>query len=93
MTLDGKAARRAFEAGTWSRQAPRERKRVLLKFAQLIERHAEELALLETLDMGKPIADVLNIDLPEVLRTIRYFGESIDKIGGEVTETNASNSW
>ncbi len=60
---------------------------ILLRFADLVEHHADELALLETLDMGKPISDVLNIDLPEVLRTIRYFAECIDKIEGAVTHT------
>src|SRR5262245_39888893 len=49
-------ARRAFEAGHWSRMAPVARKRTLLRFAELLERDAEQLALLETLDMGKPIA-------------------------------------
>ncbi|HEY8352181.1 MAG TPA: aldehyde dehydrogenase family protein, partial [Sphingomonadales bacterium] len=51
-----KAARQAFESGVWSNLPPKRRKRVLLKFASLIESHADELALLETLDMGKPIS-------------------------------------
>ncbi len=55
---------------------------ILLRFADQVEQHTDELALLETLDMGKPISDVLNIDLPEVLRTIRYFAECIDKMRG-----------
>jgi 4-guanidinobutyraldehyde dehydrogenase/NAD-dependent aldehyde dehydrogenase len=81
------AARRAFEAGTWSRQAPRERKRVLLKFAQLIERHAEELALLETLDMGKPISDSLAVDIPATVRCLTWYAEAIDKLYDEVAPT------
>jgi acyl-CoA reductase-like NAD-dependent aldehyde dehydrogenase len=60
---------------------------ILLRFADKVEQQADALALLETLDMGKPINDVLNIDLPEVLRTIRYFAECIDKIEGAVTHT------
>jgi 4-guanidinobutyraldehyde dehydrogenase/NAD-dependent aldehyde dehydrogenase len=81
------AARRAFEAGTWSRQPPRERKRVLLKFAQLIEQHAEELALLETLDMGKPISDSLAVDIPATVRCITWYAEAIDKLYDEVAPT------
>ena len=81
------AARRAFEAGTWSRQPPRERKRVLLGFAQLIEQHAEELALLETLDMGKPISDSLAVDIPATVRCITWYAEAIDKLYDEVAPT------
>jgi acyl-CoA reductase-like NAD-dependent aldehyde dehydrogenase len=81
------AARRAFEAGTWSRRSPRERKRVLLEFAQLIEQHAEELALLETLDMGKPISDSLAVDIPATVRCITWYAEAIDKLYDEVAPT------
>jgi len=81
------AARRAFEAGTWSRRPPRERKRVLLRFAQLIEQHAEELALLETLDMGKPISDSLAVDIPATVRCITWYAEAIDKLYDEVAPT------
>jgi len=81
------AARRAFDSGSWSRQAPRERKRVLLKFAQLIEQHAEELALLETLDMGKPISDSLAVDIPATVRCITWYAEAIDKLYDEVAPT------
>ena len=80
----------AWRDGRWAKQAPRARADVLLKWADLVEAHSEELALLETLDMGKPISDMLNIDLPEVLKTIRYFAECIDKIEGSVTHTDAS---
>ena len=81
------AARRAFEAGTWSRQPPRERKRVLFRFAQLIEQHAEELALLETLDMGKPISDSLAVDIMATVRCITWYAEAIDKLYDEVAPT------
>lgn len=81
------SARQTFEAGTWSRLAPVERKRVMLRFADLIEAHAEELALLETLDMGKPISDALNVDIPGAARAIRWSGEAIDKIYDEVAAT------
>jgi gamma-glutamyl-gamma-aminobutyraldehyde dehydrogenase len=81
------AARRAFKSGAWSKLAPRARMAVLYRFADLIDAHAEELALLETLDMGKPIADVINIDLPSVCDTLRFFAECIDKLEGAVTST------
>lgn len=81
------SAQAAWRDGRWRLQSPRQRMAMLQRWADLIELHAHELALLETLDMGKPIADVLNIDLPEVLNTVRYFAECIDKMGGAVTHT------
>jgi gamma-glutamyl-gamma-aminobutyraldehyde dehydrogenase len=80
----------AWRDGRWAKLAPRQRADILQKWADLVEAHQNELALLETLDMGKPISDVLNIDLPEVLKTIRYFAECIDKIEGAVTHTDPS---
>jgi len=74
------AARRVFEAGSWSRMAPRERKKILLKFADLIEANLEQLALLETLDCGKPINDSREVDLPDTIETLRWHAEAIDKI-------------
>ena len=80
-------ARQAFESGVWSRKAPAERKRVLIRFADLILEHQEELALLETLDMGKPIGDSLSIDVPATANAIRWNAEAIDKIYDEVAAT------
>jgi 4-guanidinobutyraldehyde dehydrogenase/NAD-dependent aldehyde dehydrogenase len=80
-------ARAVFEAGTWSRMAPARRKAVLLRFAGLLEAHDEELALLETLDMGKPIGDALKVDLPAAVRAIRWCAEAIDKLYDEVAPT------
>jgi acyl-CoA reductase-like NAD-dependent aldehyde dehydrogenase len=81
------AARRSFEDGAWSRMAPRERKRVLLRFAGLILEHRDELALLETLDMGKPISDSLAVDVNSTARCIGWYAEAIDKIYDEVAPT------
>ncbi len=81
------ASQAAWHDGRWRTLAPRQRMDVMLAWADLVEHHAHELALLETLDMGKPISDVLHIDLPDVLRTLRYFAECIDKIEGAVTHT------
>ena len=81
------SALRAFRSGCWSRMAPRDRMAVMYRWAALIEAHAEELAVMETLDMGKPIADVISADLPAVIETIQFMAECIDKIEGSVTNT------
>jgi 4-guanidinobutyraldehyde dehydrogenase / NAD-dependent aldehyde dehydrogenase len=81
------AARRAFDSGVWSRQPPRERKRVLQRFAELILAQRDELALLETLDMGKPIADSLAVDIPATARCIAWYAEAVDKVYDEVAPT------
>ena len=73
-------ARLAFEDGRWRHQAPAERKRVLIAFAKLIERNRHELAVLESLDSGKPVADCQTIDVPETANTIRWHAELIDKL-------------
>ena len=80
-------ARRTFESGVWSRMAPRGRKKILLKFAEAMRRHAEELALLETLDMGKPITDALTVDVPGSANTIQWYAEAIDKVYDEIAPT------
>ncbi len=80
-------ARARFESGIWSRLAPVKRKQVMIRFADLIEAHREELALLETLDMGKPITDALKVDVTAAARAIRWSGEAIDKIYDEVAAT------
>ncbi|WP_207882624.1 aldehyde dehydrogenase [Pseudomonas sp. 30_B] len=82
------SARATFDSGVWSRQAPAARKAVMIRFAALLEEHAEELALLETLDMGKPIGDSLNVDLPGAADSIRWSGEAIDKVYDEVAATS-----
>ena len=82
-----KAARSAFAAGSWANRTPVERKKVLQRFADLIMKHLEELALLETLDMGKPITDSLNIDIPGAARCTRWYAEAIDKVYDEVAPT------
>jgi 4-guanidinobutyraldehyde dehydrogenase/NAD-dependent aldehyde dehydrogenase len=81
------AARAAFRKGSWANLPPVERKRILQRFADLISAHTEELALLETLDMGKPIRDSLKGDMPAVARCIRWYAEAIDKIYDQVAPT------
>jgi 4-(gamma-glutamylamino)butanal dehydrogenase len=82
-----KTARKTFDKGDWSRMSPAGRKKILFDFADLIEKHAAELALLDTLDAGKPIVDCVNIDLPDTLVTFRFHAEAIDKLNAEVTPT------
>ncbi len=81
------AARRAFDAGHWSRAAPVQRKKILLRLADLVEQHADELALLESLDMGKPVRDARQGDLPGAVRCLRWTAEAIDKVYGEIAPT------
>ena len=81
------AARKAFRSGVWSRIAPRERMAVLRRFAQLIGEHALEFALLDTQDMGKPISEMFNIDIPGSITTFEFFSEVSDKLEGMTTNT------
>ena len=80
------AARTAFE-GPWSQTSPAERKRLMLRFASLIEANASELATIETLEGGKPIEDTANIDVVETIGVIRWHAEAADKINDEITPT------
>src|SRR6266571_5193587 len=72
------AARAAFEDRRWAGKSPGSRKRTLIKFADLILKYGEELALLETLDMGKPIKYSLGVDVAAAANCIRWYGEAID---------------
>jgi len=81
------ASRRAFEAGVWSETSPVHRKKILQRFALLLEKHAEELALLESIDMGKPVADALAIDVAASVRCLNWTAEAIDKVYGEIAPT------
>jgi gamma-glutamyl-gamma-aminobutyraldehyde dehydrogenase len=81
------SGKKAFYSRVWSRKAPRDRMAVLTAFAQLIEKNAERFALLDTLCMGKPITDMVSIDVPAAAKNFTYFGELIDKIDGQVTAT------
>ncbi len=85
------AAERAFRSGCWSRMAPRQRMKVLYRFADLVEKNGEELAILDSLDMGKPISDMISVDIPLVAETIRFMAECIDKVEGAVTNTRADH--
>lgn len=81
------AGRAAFESGVWRGMEPGERKKVMLKWSSLIRDHGEELAMLETLDVGKPILASLNVDVRLCADGIQYYGEMIDKLYDEVAPT------
>ncbi|MBD9372754.1 aldehyde dehydrogenase [Rhizobium sp. ARZ01] len=83
-------ARKTFKSGAWSRMDPRARMAVLEKFSALVEANAEEFAILDSLDMGKPVMDMMNIDIPGSVTSLKFFAETIDKIEGAVTNTAAN---
>ncbi|MEQ1715000.1 MAG: aldehyde dehydrogenase family protein, partial [Hyphomicrobium sp.] len=78
------AAKAAFEDQRWRKVHYRDKKRILFKLADLMERDLEALALLESLDSGKPIRDTIAFDVPSAIRTLRYYAEALDKVYGEV---------
>jgi aldehyde dehydrogenase (NAD+) len=78
------SARRAFEYGPWASMSPRDRGNLMLKLADLIEKNKERLAVLESMDNGKPIRETMGFDLPQVIETFRYYAGWTDKILGDV---------
>jgi len=82
------AARAAFTTGPWPRMSGSERARLLIKLADLIEAHAEELARLETLDNGKPLRESQTVDLPLTIGCYRYYAGWADKIQGKTIPVN-----
>ncbi|MEI8169384.1 MAG: aldehyde dehydrogenase [Rhodoferax sp.] len=81
------AARTAFEDRRWCGLAPAKRKQIMIRFADLLLKHAEELAMLETLDMGKPIKYARAVDVNSAANCIRWYGEAVDKIYDEIAPT------
>lgn len=86
-----KAARRAFERGEWSRCDPAHRKSALARLADLIREHAVELALLDSLDMGKLVREAFAIDVPGAAGVFQWYAEAIDKVYGEIAPTAPGN--
>ncbi|NNF77362.1 MAG: aldehyde dehydrogenase [Rhizobiales bacterium] len=80
VNLAVKKAREAFDQGRWAKLHPSERKDVLIRLCKLITRNRRELAVMESLDSGKPILDCETIDIPETINTIKWHAEAIDKI-------------
>ena len=80
-------AREAFDSRVWAGLAPAERKKVLIKLAKLIRRERHELAVMESLDSGKPIRDIETVDIPEALHCLEWHAELTDKIYDQVAPT------
>ena len=78
-------ARETFERGTWSRMHPGERKRTMIRLVKLMKRHRHELAVLESVESGKPIRDCMAIDLPETLHCLEWHAEAVDKLYDQVS--------
>lgn len=85
-----RSARAAFADGRWAGQAPAARKKTLQRFAEKILAAKDELALLETLDMGKPVQYSLAVDVAATARTIAWYAEAVDKVYDEIAPTPAS---
>ena len=81
------AAREAFESGVWSGKSPRERKQVMQRLSQLILDNHNEFALIESLDVGKPIGDAYNVDVPGAAGVFGWYAEAADKVYDEVAPT------
>jgi acyl-CoA reductase-like NAD-dependent aldehyde dehydrogenase len=82
-----RVARTTFENGIWRNTTPKHKMKVLRTLGELVEENAQELALLETLDTGKPIRFSSKIDIHHLLDTIEYYQGSIDKIYGQIANT------
>src|SRR5580704_101993 len=80
------AARLAFE-GPWRTMRAAERGHILLKWAELLKQHADEIAEIESLDAGKPISATLRQDVPAAIDTLTYYAGWADKISGDVVST------
>ena len=85
-----KAARRAFDKGPWRKMSARERGKLIYRLAELMDEHREELAMLETLDNGKPINDSRNADLPLAIDCYRYYAGWADKVEGKTIPINGN---
>lgn len=84
------AARKAFQDGRWSKKTPVQRKEVMLRFCALIRENEYELAVLESLDSGKPIRDTAQIDVPETANCIAWHAEAADKLEDQMTAAGSN---
>ncbi len=86
-----RAARGVFESGSWSRASAGERQATLTRLSDLILANLDQLAVTETLDMGKLVTDAHTIDVPGSAMILRWYAEAIDKVSGEVPVTPPGN--
>ncbi|KAG0465239.1 hypothetical protein HPP92_019403 [Vanilla planifolia] len=85
------AARKAFDEGPWPRMTAYERSRILYRFADLIEKHNDEIAALETWDNGKPFVQAAQVEIPMIARLFRYYAGWVDKIHGLVVPADTAH--
>jgi 4-(gamma-glutamylamino)butanal dehydrogenase len=85
------AARTSFESGIWAKTSAAHRKRVMVRLSELILEHRAELALLDSLDMGKLVTEAYTVDVPSAADLFAFYGESLDKINGEIAPTDPGN--
>ncbi|XP_054807278.1 aldehyde dehydrogenase family 2 member C4-like [Prosopis cineraria] len=83
------AARHAFDSGPWPRMSGSERGRILMKWADLIEQHVEELAAIDAMDAGK-LYQWCKMEIPSVVNILRYYAGAADKIHGEVLKMSGN---
>lgn len=81
------SARAAFDDRRWSGLPPAQRKRIMIRFADLLVQHADELALTETWDMGKPVKYAKAVDVNSAANCLRWYGEAVDKVYDEIAPT------
>ncbi|AGB72704.1 MULTISPECIES: aldehyde dehydrogenase family protein [Rhizobium] len=84
------SARAAFESGVWRKKEPLEKKKIMLKWADLIRANGDELAMLETIDVGKPVMASLGVDVRLCADGIQFYGEMIDKLYDEIAPTGSN---
>ena len=82
-----RAARTAFDDHRWSALAPAQRKKIMVRFADLVQQNGERLALTETLDMGKPVKYARSVDVNSAANCLRWYGEAVDKVYDEIAPT------
>jgi phenylacetaldehyde dehydrogenase len=87
------AARKAFQSGPWSRMSPAARARLIYRLGEAIESHAEEMALIETLDNGKPLTVSRSVDIPTAAEKLRYYAGWATKVGGDSPEVSLPGDW
>ena len=82
-------AREVFDRGTWSKAHPTERKHVLIRLVKLIKRHSNQLAVLESIESGKPVKDCLTIDVPETINCLEWHAEAADKLYDQLSPSGS----
>ena len=85
------SARAAFEAGAWRHMEPKQRKAIMHRFAELMRKDTETLALLESLDVGKPILNSINVDVAFAADCVAYYAEFADKLYDEIAPTGPND--